>query len=339
MHVKQRIMKLPFILLFSLFHITAYSQFTLVWSDEFDSTELNLDKWTYDIGQGSWGWGNNELQSYTNSDSNVMLDDGYLKITAKEEQLGSANYTSGRIKTQGLFDFKYGRVQARIKVPVGQGLWPAFWMLGSNITSVSWPQCGEVDIMEHINTETVIHGTHHYNNNGHQYYGGSVVCDANEFNVYAIEWSPSSIQWFLNGALYYQTNISSSAVSKEEFHEPFFFIINLAVGGNWPGSPDVSTQFPAVMLVDYVRVYQEALGLNDLVASKVNVIPNPSSESISISSEVPLGQYVIYNVQGEKLMEGTQISSIDISSLLSGMYFVDLLLVNGQYSKTSFVKH
>ena len=192
-----------------------------------------------------------------------MLDNGYLKITAKNEQFGTANYTSARIKSKGLFEFTYGRVDARVQVPLGQGLWPAFWMLGANIDDVSWPQCGEIDILEHINTETIIHGTHHYNNNGHQYSGGSIYCNAGEFNVYSIEWSPLSIKWFLNGSMYYEADISPNSVSKEEFHEPFFFLINLAVGGQWPGSPNVSTQFPAVMLVDYVRVYQGNVGCGE----------------------------------------------------------------------------
>ena len=235
----------------------------LVWSDEFEASNLDPTKWDYDIGQGSWGWGNNELQYYTNSISNVMLDNGYLKITAKNEQFGAANYTSARIKSKGLFEFTYGRVDARVQVPLGQGLWPAFWMLGANIDDVSWPQCGEIDILEHINTETIIHGTHHYNNNGHQYSGGSTYCNAGEFNVYSIEWSPLSIKWFLNGSMYYEADISPNSVSKEEFHEPFFFLINLAVGGQWPGSPNVSTQFPAVMLVDYVRVYQGNVGCGE----------------------------------------------------------------------------
>jgi len=235
----------------------------LVWSDEFEASNLDPTKWDYDIGQGSWGWGNNELQYYTNSISNVMLDNGYLRITAKNEQFGAANYTSARIKSKGLFEFMYGRVDARIQVPIGQGLWPAFWMLGANIDDVSWPQCGEIDIMEHINTEALIHGTHHYNNNGHQYSGGSAVCNAGEFNVYSIEWSPLSIKWFLNESMFYEADISSNSVSKEEFHEPFFFLINLAVGGNWPGSPNASTQFPSVMLVDYVRVYQENAGCSE----------------------------------------------------------------------------
>jgi len=332
-------MKLPFILLLYILHAASFGQNTLIWADEFDGTELNLNNWGFDIGQGSWGWGNNELQYYTDSSSNVTVSNGYLNITAKNEQFGPANYTSSRIKSKDLFEFQYGKVEARIKVPVGQGLWPAFWMLGANIDDVSWPQCGEIDIMEHVNTEAVIHGTHHYNNNGHQYFGSTAFCDASEFQVYGIEWSPSSIKWILNGTMYFQANISSSSVSKEEFHEPFFFLINLAVGGNWPGPPNGSTQFPAVMQVDYVRVYQDNVGLNVVEGSNVNVFPNPSSDFILISSEVKSEQYVIYNLQGEEVLEGEQETNIDISSLLSGMYFVDLQLANGQHSRTSFVKN
>ena len=235
----------------------------LIWSDEFNASNLDLTKWDFDIGQGSWGWGNNELQYYTNSLSNVMLDNGYLRITARNEQYGSANYTSSRIKSKGLFEFLYGRVEARIKVPYGQGLWPAFWMLGSNIDNVSWPQCGEIDILEHINSEDLVHGTHHYNNNGHQYSGGSIYCNADEFNIYSIEWSPLSIKWFLNGSMYHEEDISSNSISKEEFHEPFFFLLNLAVGGQWPGSPNAATPFPSSMLVDYVRVYQDSVGCDE----------------------------------------------------------------------------
>jgi beta-glucanase (GH16 family) len=256
-------MRFTLILLFYFFHLASFGQGTLIWSDEFNGPDLDLNKWTFDIGQGSWGWGNNELQYYTNSSSNVSVDNGYLSITALNEQFGSANYTSSRIKSKDLFEFQYGMVEARIKVPLGQGLWPAFWMLGANIDDVSWPQCGEIDILEHINNETVIHGTHHYNNNGWQYSGGSASCDPSVFQVYSIEWSPLSIKWFLNGVMYYETDISSSSVSKEEFHEPFFFLINLAVGGNWPGSPNGATQFPAVMQVDYVRVYQGDYGCTD----------------------------------------------------------------------------
>jgi beta-glucanase (GH16 family) len=287
-------MKIQLVLLFSFFHLAALGQNTLIWSDEFGGSELNLNQWTYDIGQGDWGWGNNEQQYYTNSSSNVSVENGYLNITAINEQFGAASYTSARIKSKGLFDFTYGRVEARIKVPVGQGLWPAFWMLGANIDNVSWPQCGEIDVMEHINNETIIHGTHHYNNNGHQYSGGSISCDANEFQVYSIEWSPSSIQWFLNGIMYYETDISSSSISKEEFHEPFFFLINLAVGGNWPGPPNGATQFPAVMQVDYVRVYQDAdVGCTDPAADNYNPNATTDDGSCTYASTTATIEFVV----------------------------------------------
>jgi beta-glucanase (GH16 family) len=287
-------MKIHLVLLFSFFHLAALGQNTLIWSDEFSGSELNLNQWTYDIGQGDWGWGNNEQQYYTNSSSNVSVENGYLNITAINEQFGAASYTSARIKSKGLFDFTYGRVEARIKVPVGQGLWPAFWMLGANIDNVSWPQCGEIDVMEHINNETIIHGTHHYNNNGWQYSGGSVSCDASEFQVYGIEWSPSSIQWFLNGVMFHETNIGSGAVSKEEFHEPFFFLINLAVGGNWPGPPNGATQFPAVMQVDYVRVYQDAdVGCTDPAADNYNPNATTDDGSCTYASTTATIEFVV----------------------------------------------
>ena len=185
------------------------AQWNLIWSDEFDSSALNTQYWTPEIGTGTWGWGNNELQYYTSSTDNVHLDSGYLHIVAKEVQVGNSNYTSARIITEDKFDFQYGRIEARIKVPVDQGLWPAFWMLGSDFPTLGWPHCGEIDIMEHVNNETVIHGTHHYDLWGHMYEGGSVSCDASQFHIYAVEWDSQQIKWLLDGTVYYSTNIGT----------------------------------------------------------------------------------------------------------------------------------
>ena len=143
--IKIKKMKHFLLLFFLVSSVVTSAQYSLVWSDEFDGTSIDLSKWSHDIGQGVWGWGNNELQYYTNSAANSTVDGGYLKITARDETFGSANYTSAKLKTKDLYEFTYGKVEARIKVPFGQGLWPAFWMLGANIDQVSWPYCGEID--------------------------------------------------------------------------------------------------------------------------------------------------------------------------------------------------
>jgi beta-glucanase (GH16 family) len=215
---------------------------------------------------GGGGWGNNELQYYTGG-PNATVSGGLLTITANRVSggfncwYGACQFTSARMITRGKREFTYGRIEARIALPMGQGLWPAFWTLGTNIGSVGWPACGEIDVMEHVNRETLTHGTIHWDAGGHASYGGSrFVADPTAFHVYAIEWTPSAIKWFVDGVQYVEANILNSINSTEEFHRPFFILLNLAVGGNWPGSPDSSTAFPARLQVDYVRVYQQATG-------------------------------------------------------------------------------
>ena len=322
------------------FSSLSYSQYALVWSDEFDNNELNLNKWTYDLGQGDWGWGNNELQFYTNNSANINVDSGYLHIIAKSQQFAGANYTSARIKTKDLYEFTYGKVEARIKIPYGQGFWPAFWMLGANIDDVSWPYCGEIDIMEHVNNENVIHGTHHYDNNGHNYIGNSVVCDASEFQVYSIEWTPYSIKWYLNGSIYFQNSIDPSSVSKEEFHSPFFLLLNLAVGGLWPGNPDSSTNFPGIMMVDYVRVYQNEFTLIESENPNQNfkIYPNPVKDVLNISKE-NFKSYQIFTIEGKEITPSfKQQKTINVSNLDSGFYCLKIENIDGSYSKAMFVK-
>jgi beta-glucanase (GH16 family) len=237
-----------------------YANYSLVWDDEFNGTTLSSD-WTFDIGTGSGGWGNNELQYYTNQ--NHSVNNGYLEITAKEEQFNAQNYTSTRLKTQGIKSWKYGRIDIRAALPYGQGIWPAFWMLGDNISSVSWPTCGEIDIMEMIGgagaNDRTVHGTVHWNENGsHAQFGNSKVLSsgrfADEFHVFSIVWNQNSITWLLDNVPYNTVDITPANMSA--FHNNFFLIFNLAVGGNWPGSPDGTTVFPQKMYVDYVRVFQ-----------------------------------------------------------------------------------
>jgi hypothetical protein len=234
-----------------------YPNYSLIWQDEFNGTSLSSD-WTHEIGNGSWGWGNNELQYYRHQ--NTTLENGYLTIRAKQEYYGGFNYTSSRIITKGNIFNTYGRIDIRAKLPYGQGLWPALWMLGENINSVSWPTCGEIDIMEMIGgtgyNDRTIHGTVHWEDNGHASYGGPNSLSsgrfADEFHVFSIIWTPSSIVWLRDDIQYKSIDITNLSA----FHNDFFFIFNVAVGGNWPGSPDGTTVFPQTMIVDYVRVFQ-----------------------------------------------------------------------------------
>ena len=232
------------------------------WADEFDGPANTLpdpSKWTYDLGNNN-GWGNRELETYTNSVQNVHLDgSGHLIIHVDR---GDSAYTSARIKTQGLLSARYGRIEARIRLPFGQGIWPAFWAVGTSITSVGWPQCGEIDIMENIGREPSInHGSIH----GPGYSGGNSVTGlftlpggtrfSDDFHVFAIQWAAQTITFSVDGTAYKTVTPSSLPPGASwVFDNPFFLILNVAVGGNFPGNPDASTQFPQDMVVDYVRV-------------------------------------------------------------------------------------
>jgi beta-glucanase (GH16 family) len=242
---------------------------TLVWSDEFNGaagTRPDGSKWVQETG-GS-GWGNNELQYYTNSAANSALDGaGNMVITARRENpagyqchYGSCQYTSARLMTNGKFTQTYGRFEARLKLPKGQGIWPAFWMLGADINSVGWPNSGEIDIMENVGKEpNTVYGTIH----GPGYSGGagpsgSKVNNAplgDAFHTYTVDWSPNLIVWYLDGVEYTRKTPANIGGNRWVFDKPFFMIMNLAVGGNWPGNPDGSTQFPQSLVADYVRVY------------------------------------------------------------------------------------
>lgn len=233
---------------------TDYS--TLIWSDEFESELLNTAWWNYELGNNN-GWGNNEWEIYTDQSENVHLDSGYLHITALNP--GPASYTSGRITTLGKKEFTYGRIEIRAKMPIGQGIWPALWMLGSNITTVGWPRCGEIDIMEYLGHQPqMVYGTLHWNENGHKYIGGNKSISAgsyhSDFHVFSLIWTPGMISWLVDGQQFY--NRTRSGTSAFPFDLPQFLIFNVAVGGNWPGYPDETTTFPQHMIVDYVRVYQ-----------------------------------------------------------------------------------
>ncbi len=236
----------------------SYSGYDLVWQDEFNENAIDESIWKFEIGTGSSGWGNNELQYYRKE--NARIYDGNLVIEAKSEIYNGRNYTSSRMITQGNYDFTYGRVDIRANLPTGQGIWPALWMLGDNISTVGWPECGETDIMEIVGNEpNKVHGTVHWSNAGdYASFGGNKTLSSgifkDNFHVFSIIWNSSSIKWFLDDVQYHAIDITPAELS--EFHNKNFFIFNVAVGGNWPGSPNSSTEFPQRMLVDYIRVFQ-----------------------------------------------------------------------------------
>ena len=240
----------------------------LIWNDEFKNPELNLDKWSYEI--GGHGWGNNELQFYTDNDSTAFIEDGNLVLRAKvvPQGTGSSNnlryFTSARLRTSGKGDWRYGRIEVKAKLALGQGIWPAIWMLPTDWMYGGWPQSGEIDIMEHVGYDPGhVHGSIHtesYNHKINTQKGGSLKLDSIDtaFYVYAIEWFEDRIDFFINDDKYYSfQNDNNNNFKTWPFNQRFHLLINIAVGGDWPGSPDETTSFPTEMKIDYVRVYQK----------------------------------------------------------------------------------
>jgi beta-glucanase (GH16 family) len=240
-----------------------YSGKTLVWQDDFTGNALDGNTWNYESGNGSGGWGNNELEYYTNSPKNVFVSNGNLIIEARKESIGGFNYSSARITTQNKKTFTYGRVDIRAKLPKGKGIWPALWMLGSNITTVGWPASGEIDIMELLGHEpSKAYGTLHYGASSatHGSKGTSYTLSGtsfyDQFHVFSMDWKQDEIKLYIDNTLFLTVTKADVGSSPYPFNAPFFFIFNVAVGGNWPGSPDATTTFPQRMIVDYIRVFQ-----------------------------------------------------------------------------------
>ncbi len=238
---------------------SAFAQdWQLVWSDEFNGA-IGPD-WVFETGNGSGGWGNNELEYYRRE--NATIEDNALVITAKREDFGGFRYTSARMKTQGRKTFKYGRIEARMKLPSFMGAWPAFWMLGANLPEVGWPASGEIDVMEHINDENRSYGTIHWQDHNGQYaqYSGNTAVSVQDWHVYAVEWDANAIRWYVDGNKFHEANIAGGINGTEEFHRDFFLLLNFAIGGNWPGFVVDESRLPAKMHVDYVRVYASGSG-------------------------------------------------------------------------------
>lgn len=236
-------------------NITVAVQLSLVWSDEFDVPGTpDPAKWGFDLGAG--GWGNNEAQYYTNRLDNASISNGTLKITAKAESYSGSNYTSARLLSKGKFSFKYGKIEFRAKLPAGGGTWPALWMLGDNLSSVGWPACGEIDVMEHLGNQlNKIYGTLHYP--GHSGAGGTgssvMISNATtEFHIYSLEWNAGEIKIAVDGVPFYTVANNTTTMP---FNQNFFVIMNVAMGGNFGGAIDPAFT-SGTMEVDYVRVYQ-----------------------------------------------------------------------------------
>ena len=322
----------------------------LIWADEFNGSSVNTSNWGYDIGTGGNGWGNNELQYYRSE--NATVGGGLLTITARRENFGGRAYTSARLKTQGKRSWTYGFMEANIKMPVGQGFWPAFWMIGSNFSSVGWPACGELDIMEHVNYEGHIVGSMHWNGtNGYSLYNGTRSVGVTGWHKYQLNWNNYSLRWYVDGVLYLTGNIGNNINSTEEFHRPFFFILNLAVGGVWPGSPNSSTPFPAQYQIDYVRVYRQGAEGNftspeDIVKKnmetedlKVEVFPNPVKDEIHYTVPAAFTNHdlMVTDLSGKAHISQAVVSenrnnSVDARNLTKGLYL--LQVSSGSFRKT-----
>lgn len=241
-----------------------YDGYNLVWKDEFDKSSIDESVWSFESGNGYNGWGNHELEYYTGRKENAAVNNGYLLITARKENYQGSSYTSARMITHQKKSFMHGRVDIRAKLPEGKGIWPALWMLGENIDSVGWPACGEIDIMEVLGHDPgTLYGTMHWGSASatHHSKGNTFILPAgkfsDEFHVFSLVWEPGSIKLLIDNNEYFSLTKDDVAPDPYPFDDPQYFLFNVAVGGDWPGSPDATTVFPQRMIVDYLRVFQK----------------------------------------------------------------------------------
>jgi beta-glucanase (GH16 family) len=326
----------------------------LVWSDEFDGVALNTDKWSIMTGDGTEygipGWGNNELQYYRAE--NVKVSEGNLVITARRESFGGKGYTSGRIRSLGKGDWTYARIEFRARMALGQGMWSAIWMLPSAEVYGGWAASGEIDIVECIGHEpSVAYGTLHYggqwpnNTQSGMGYTTDSWSFAQQFHDFALEWEEGEMRWYVDGNLY-QTQSSwrttAGAPFPAPFDQEFHLLINLAVGGNWPGAPDATTRFPQELTVDYIRVYQRtSTGLKKTDGGSAPGIrleqnlPNPFTENTTITFHLPAAQQIsleMFDSLGRSMgvlregmhQPGTYTHQLDGKELSRGLYYIRL---------------
>lgn len=341
---------LPAILLLLLLPgISAAQTWQLVWSDEFETDTLDASKWSYELGTGAQyglsSWGNDELQYYTDREENLYLENGMLHIVARQERFVNRNYTSARIRTIDKGDWTYGRFEIRAKLPKGQGMWPALWMLPTERVYGTWPQSGEIDIMELVGHQpAVVHGTVHYGplwpNNLKR--GGSITLSegdfSEDFHIFTLDWSPNRLVWRMDGQFYFLVTPNNLAPHRWPFDQAFHLLFNVAVGGTWPGSPDHTTEFPQTMVVDYVRVYQDAelVSIDDeeTIPGRFELhqnYPNPFNPDTNISFDLREFSRVnieVYDIMGRRVATvadrsfdaGSHTVRFDASGLGSGTY-------------------
>jgi len=334
-----------------LFIESAYSQdSTLVWSDEFDQDSININNWNFETGNGNYGWGNNEKQYYTKRPENIKIVNGVLVITARKESYNGYNYTSSRIQTKNKAYFKYGRIEMKAKLPRGKGTWPAFWMLpqsqlyGSNY----WPDNGELDIMEYVGYDpSKVHGTVHTNKNSGSASISSVITYygvENNFHVYAVEWAPTIIKFYVDSYLYGTYSRMDRNWQYWPFDQNFFMLINFAVGGNWGGAQGIDdTVFPQTFEIDYVRVYQYTnTGTASVITSDedISVSPNPVRDILTVKINESLlnkSWVSVFNLSGTRihspLLCTNESTGIDFSQEKTGCY---ILLVEGNNMKKTY---
>lgn len=335
------------LLLFFLISCSFAQDWQLVWSDEFDGGSVDESKWNFMTGTGNGGWGNNELENYRKE--NATVADGFLIITAKKESYGGSQYTSARMTTKNKGDFLYGRFEMRAKMPLGKGLWPAFWLYPSDSKYGGWAASGEIDMMEYLGHEhQTVHGTLHYGgswpNNTSK--GSSFTLSsgsfAQDFHIFAFEWENGKVRWYVDGKLFRQTSEwwSSGGDYPAPFDQRFYIILNLAVGGNWPGSPNSATMFPQQLTVDYIRVYQAPAKVEQKDSAPMGYelkqnTPNPFNAQTRIEYSMPRPEkatLTIYNVQGRHvttLVDATQDGGEhaviwDSSAVSSGVYLLSM---------------
>ena len=349
-----------------LFGSVQAQSWQLVWSDEFDGDELDESKWSYQYGTGSdeglVGWGNNELQYYTDREENVFVKDGKLHIVAKAEIFGGSDFTSARIRTIHKGDWRYGKFEIRAKMPIGQGIWPAIWMMPTDNVYGGWAASGEIDIMEYLGHEPHrVHGTLHYGdswpNNVHTgtHYDLPSGTFHEDFHTFTLEWEHGEMRWYVNGEHYQTQNdwYTRGQPFPAPFDQRFHMILNVAVGGNWPGPPNHTTRFPQEMVIDYVRVYeysettssddeqQEVPGAFELHQNH----PNPFNPATNITFEIPTSQHVklaVYDIMGRQVdvvadrnfEAGAHTVRFDASGLVSGTYIYRISTDSFQKSRT-----